>query len=705
MRMPGIILGIFVALIFASSLAFGDGVICQTDPVLSTIDTPETPRTIAFLGTTAYIGTGANGLLMYDIADPEQPMYIGTFATTRPIDFASVHNGYLFIIGNGSAGVDILELSDPYAPVAVGFASVPGPSKTLAFEGTTMYAAGRYTREIHAIDISNPTSPTSLGVVASNVPGSFNFPRKIAASGSHVYLLSEDSGLVVFDVSDPAEMTQVGSYLILALSNDIEIRGDLALIATSASSDGTVLTTTLVLDISDPTNPTLIEQTAPVEYLSFASSAAFHDSKVFLSYIDELVAFDFSDPASPTLWMGIADLPRAAGQRIAIDVYGDVVFVNTANGFMLLDPRTSNAPIGLSRLPYHNQIVNRASRFAVDGGLLCMPDEDLYVYDVSDSQFPDLRSIFDLPGTGHDVAIKDTAAYVATPEDGVCVIDLTDPDTPILIRQFRLNDNTRGLAIQDNNLYTVDPTNGLMIYRITHPDSHWFRGSVALGSDEPAQVVVDGTLAYVSMGNDGFQIVDVSDPTAPALLGFIDLQGSTQAFCVRGTTAYVLSYGNLWILDVSDPNIPTLVGSLDAVEYLLSITLVGDYAYVTGANQMFSVIDIADPQNPVIVDDFTYMTHQFLQLISDETIGYLYTRYDPAGYFTQYSVLTLDLGSECPAPCTADLTGDGVLDIFDIFAYLDLFNTSDPGADITGDGVLDIFDVFVFLDLFNAGCP
>lgn len=55
--------------------------------------------------------------------------------------------------------------------------------------------------------------------------------------------------------------------------------------------------------------------------------------------------------------------------------------------------------------------------------------------------------------------------------------------------------------------------------------------------------------------------------------------------------------------------------------------------------------------------------------------------------------------------CAADITGEGVLDIFDVFAFLDLFNTGDLAADITGEGVLDIFDVFAYLDLFNTGCP
>jgi hypothetical protein len=57
------------------------------------------------------------------------------------------------------------------------------------------------------------------------------------------------------------------------------------------------------------------------------------------------------------------------------------------------------------------------------------------------------------------------------------------------------------------------------------------------------------------------------------------------------------------------------------------------------------------------------------------------------------------------AECAADFTGDGTLDIFDVFAFLDAFNAGDLDADFTGDGTLDIFDVFDYLDAFEAGCP
>ncbi|MCA9304409.1 MAG: CRTAC1 family protein [Phycisphaerales bacterium] len=56
-------------------------------------------------------------------------------------------------------------------------------------------------------------------------------------------------------------------------------------------------------------------------------------------------------------------------------------------------------------------------------------------------------------------------------------------------------------------------------------------------------------------------------------------------------------------------------------------------------------------------------------------------------------------------PCPADFSPSGALDIFDVFAFLDLFNNAHPQADLTDDGNHDIFDVFAFLSLYNAGCP
>ena len=76
-------------------------------------------------------------------------------------------------------------------------------------------------------------------------------------------------------------------------------------------------------------------------------------------------------------------------------------------------------------------------------------------------------------------------------------------------------------------------------------------------------------------------------------------------------------------------------------------------------------------------------------------------------FSSEHTVGTGDftLALSVPGCNDADFTSDGVLDIFDVFAFLDAFNAMDPAADFTDDGSFDIFDVFAFLDEFNAGCP
>lgn len=62
------------------------------------------------------------------------------------------------------------------------------------------------------------------------------------------------------------------------------------------------------------------------------------------------------------------------------------------------------------------------------------------------------------------------------------------------------------------------------------------------------------------------------------------------------------------------------------------------------------------------------------------------------------------LGDE-PQSCLADLTGDGVLNFFDVSAFLGAYSASDPIADFTGEGIFNFFDVSAFLMAYSAGCP
>ncbi len=67
------------------------------------------------------------------------------------------------------------------------------------------------------------------------------------------------------------------------------------------------------------------------------------------------------------------------------------------------------------------------------------------------------------------------------------------------------------------------------------------------------------------------------------------------------------------------------------------------------------------------------------------------------------SVLTRTADAACPADLAAPF---GVLNFFDISAFIGAFNAGDPSADLAAPfGSLNFFDVSAYIGLYNAGCP
>ena len=65
-------------------------------------------------------------------------------------------------------------------------------------------------------------------------------------------------------------------------------------------------------------------------------------------------------------------------------------------------------------------------------------------------------------------------------------------------------------------------------------------------------------------------------------------------------------------------------------------------------------------------------------------------------------ILSHESGTECSL---ADLNGDGLLNFFDVSAFLQAFNAGDLIADFNDDGLFNFFDVSAFMIVFSDGCP
>jgi hypothetical protein len=123
----------------------------------------------------------------------------------------------------------------------------------------------------------------------------------------------------------------------------------------------------------------------------------------------------------------------------------------------------------------------------------------------------------------------------------------------------------------------------------------------------PARIEVVNNRAYVSFGNGGLGIFDVSDPAHPLRLGGYKTSGYAYGLKVVGNYAYVADYqgSGLLILDVSNPAIPTRVGSLQTVSPALRIAVSGDFAYLAGNGSEMEVINISNRAQPTRVASYS----------------------------------------------------------------------------------------------------
>jgi hypothetical protein len=151
-----------------------------------------------------------------------------------------------------------------------------------------------------------------------------------------------------------------------------------------------------------------------------------------------------------------------------------------------------------------------------------------------------------------------------------------------------------------------------------------------------AEIVLSGSLAYVAgypQGLPGLQIVDVSNPAAPAILGGAKLQSSATGtlqplgVAVSGSVAYVAgAYRGLFLFNVSNPSSPTQVGTVDTPGVAEDVAVSGNFAYVADYSSGLQVINVSNPASPTIVGNVDTPGDAFGVAVSG-TIAYVADEY------------------------------------------------------------------------------
>ncbi len=337
---------------------------------------------------------------------------------------------------------------------------------------------------------------------------------------------------------------------------------------------------------------------------------------------------------SPTP-LGYLQLP---GDAIKIDVTGDYAYIASADtGLVIVDVSNREHPVEVTRIDtpgsaYDVRIVDDTLYIAdFNGGLL--------IYDISNRTSPTLLSTTPL-NEANDVWVVDNVAYVSNGDEGIAVIDVSDPASPV-----------------------VQPSiNGLSSLGVA-ADSNWL-------------VAVDSSTVHV---------YDLVDPLAPVLVNTMvnSASGRNRDLVIRDNYAHLAVYNDgFQVLDFTDPADLNIVSSGDAF-YPVDVALINDHAFY--ADILFTsalpYVNIADPSNAVyqgFIDFQRYGDYDPVGLDLDNFYSYFIGKKGNAArlYIGQHSIVEDTKGIAPTAtivkPTASTIAYDGVINDFEVEASDDV---------------------------------
>jgi len=140
---------------------------------------------------------------IWNVADPVQPVLEGVLALTSSfMEVAGSGNLICLAYYYDPMSVAVVDISNPAAPVQVSSFGLVGFLGLMKINGTTGYVGGASFpgsggRGLCIMDLADPVNPSFLGIVHG--------AGDVAMRGNYLYSVDRYHGMVVFDVSNPAE--------------------------------------------------------------------------------------------------------------------------------------------------------------------------------------------------------------------------------------------------------------------------------------------------------------------------------------------------------------------------------------------------------------------------------------------------------------------------------------------------------------------
>lgn len=202
----------------------------------------------------AYLASWGYGVLIADLADPQNPVELGRF----PFPFAGAieaHGDRVYVVAATNGGVfGILDVANPAAPQLLGSLDTSA-TYDLAVRGTHAWLVdGSSFGEggLRVVDVANPASPVVVGRYTDcGDAGGID----VSADGSLAYIACSDGSLRILDTSNRSQPVLLGSLMLPgghALPNyntahSVVVAGGMAYVGNDYGIDE--------IDVTDPATP------------------------------------------------------------------------------------------------------------------------------------------------------------------------------------------------------------------------------------------------------------------------------------------------------------------------------------------------------------------------------------------------------------------------------------------------------------------
>lgn len=445
-----------------------------------------------------------------------------------------------------------------------------------------------------------------------------------------------DGGLQLVDFSNPQSPQITGKLPISGLTMGVVVRGNLALIAVRDSG-------LKLVDISDLRNPRVIgSQDIPGDTWGVALQGNLALS--IGSYGLQLI--DISDTSRPRILNSL----RMLGDPRRVIAQGDLAFAATRyGGLQLVNITDPKVPLSLAQVMTSTNVNNIAVQknlalLACEGGLNIM---DLQTWEwtlkgiAPTTELGQVNTVLfksSTSGISYQKTVRLLASsrpYVRPEITNISVKpgkdvsfrftnewnDASDGILPFQSLQFSPAQSGQqlpawlsisykpivgtqaipyvfGIALRDHIAFLAATTDGLQIVDVSDPQRPKIIGKQEVyGSAR--DVVLKDNVAVVAADNMGLQLVDVGDIYHTKVVGRLSLPGDALAVAVTGDLALVAARTEgLHLVDIRDPQRSRLISSLALPGYASGVAVQGNICFVSAYFYNLQIVDISDQQNP-----------------------------------------------------------------------------------------------------------